>query len=170
MRAQIEQFPDSDLFTGSDLMCRRPSIRLSGLRLLGFVFAVIIGLGALLPASAQLTSGQGNNRGPQNPQMGIPGPGPVGPNPNFQERRIRQLNVERQKEMISDTNKLLKLIAELNADVAQNHSAALTPDQLRTLARIEKLAKSVKEKMTNPVQGTIFQDGFPPPMAQPAIP
>ncbi|MGH9607139.1 MAG: hypothetical protein ACRD3N_15735 [Terracidiphilus sp.] len=80
----------------------------------------------------------------------------------FQLRRMRALNTERQKEMVSDTDKLLKLIAELNTEVSQTKSDSFTPDQLRELARIEKLARSVKEKMSNPVQTSIFDDNFPP--------
>jgi hypothetical protein len=134
-------------------------------RLLGVAFAVGILFLAAPGANAQLNNGR---EGQQNPNM--TGPGSGGANSTFQDRRIRELNVERQREMVSDTEKLLKLTAELSTEVAQNHSSALTPDQLRTLAKIEKLAKSVKEKMSNPVQGTIFQDGFPPPMSQPTIP
>jgi hypothetical protein len=71
---------------------------------------------------------------------------------------------------VADTDKLLKLTAELNADIAQTHSTSFTPDQLRLLARIEKLAKSVKDKMSNPVQGTIFDEGFPAPMGPTGLP
>lgn len=142
------------------------------LRFLGIALAPILVLGVAAGAGAQMVPIQNNGRSPQNPtqmpQMAVPGS--VGPSPNFESRRIRQLNVERQKEMISDTQKLLTLTAQLNADVAKNHSATLTPDQLRTLAKIEKLAKSVKEKMSNPVQGTVFQDGFPGPISSPVIP
>lgn len=148
-----------------------PKIEISTVigRVMGIALALVFGLGACSLASAQLTSAQASGRSPQGPGMTIPGP--VGPTTGpFQGRRIRELNVERQKEMISDTEKLLKLTAELNAEVAQNHSATFTPDQLRTLTKIEKLAKSVKEKMSNPVQGTIFQDNFPPPMSPPTIP
>lgn len=128
----------------------------------------------LSTANAQMQTTQmpatqtGSRMREQVQQMGIPPV--VGPNATFQERRIRQLNVERQKEMVSDTNDLLKLTAQLNAEVAKNHSSNLTPDQERMLARIEKLAKSIREKMSNPVQGSVFEDSFPPPMAQPVIP
>ncbi len=61
------------------------------------------------------------------------------------------LNKERQKEMISDTDKLLKLVKELNDEVAAKNEAALTYDQLRKIARIEKLAHGVKDKMANGV-------------------
>lgn len=144
--------------------------RCFSLRPIGLALGLIFAFGAFSYAGAQITtipSGGRSSPSSQNPQMTMPGP--VGPNPSFQDRRIRQLNVQRQKEMMSDTEKLLKLTADLNAEVAKNQTASLTPDQLRTLQKIEKLAKSVKEKMSNPVQGTIFQDSFPPPMS-PSIP
>ena len=69
-------------------------------------------------------------------------------------RRLRVLNEMRQKALVSDTNKLLKLASELDAEIQQANSDSLTPDQLRKLALIEKLARNIKEKMSNPVQGT----------------
>lgn len=163
----MSNFPHPKSSVSQSRICCRPF-----LRFLGIALAPILVLAIAASAGAQMGPVQNNGRGPQNPtqmpQMAVPGS--VGPGPAFETRRIRQLNVERQKEMISDTEKLLALTAQLNADVAKNHSAALTPDQLRTLAKIEKLAKSVKEKMSNPVQGTVFQDSFPAPISSPAIP
>jgi hypothetical protein len=68
--------------------------------------------------------------------------------PTMRERQVIALNIERQKELVSDTNKLLKLARELNYEVDGGGADTLTPDQLRTLATIEKLARSVKEKMS----------------------
>jgi len=65
------------------------------------------------------------------------------------ERRQIALNIERQKEMVSDTNKLLRLARELNEEVAANNSSGLTEDQIHKIAQIEKLARSVKEKMAD---------------------
>lgn len=137
-------------------------------RLIGIASALIVAAGCVSTVGAQITTIQNGSRAPQTPA--IPVAGSFGPSTPFATRRVRQLNVERQKEMVSDTDKLVRLIADLNADVAANHSTSFTPDQLRMLAKIEKLAKSVKEKMTNPVQGTIFQESFPPPMGPSAIP
>ena len=74
---------------------------------------------------------------------------------------MRALNAERQKELVADTDRLLKLTAELETEVKKNKSTSLTPDQLRQLARIEKLARSVKDKMSNPVQTSVLDDEFP---------
>jgi hypothetical protein len=81
-----------------------------------------------------------------------------------QERQMRALNADRQKSMVSDTNKLLKLVTELNAEVSNANSDMLSSDQLRKLAEIEKLAHNVKEKMSTSVRGVpSYQPPSPPP-------
>lgn len=166
MRAHLPRLSNSE---SGKLPSRRP--RRSSVRLCGLALGLAFAFGAFSRAGAQMTTIPGNSRGAQNPQnQRMNMPSPVGPNHPFRERRIRELNVQRQKEMMSDTEKLLKMTADLNAEVAKNHTATLTPEQVRTLQKIEKLAKSVKDKMSNPVQGTIFQDSFPPPVAPSMIP
>ncbi len=64
------------------------------------------------------------------------------------ESQLRELNQERQKQMVADANKLLKLARELNDEISAGNTGTLTPDQLRKIAKIEKLARSVKERMT----------------------
>lgn len=71
---------------------------------------------------------------------------------DFMARRVLGvLNAQRQRMMISDTTKLLKLAQELNAEIEAGHGAALTPEQARKLANIEKLARNVKQKMSESV-------------------
>jgi len=81
-------------------------------------------------------------------------------NPIMTERRLRALNMERQKEMVSDTNKLLRLARELNEEVAGQKSEALTLNQLHKVAEIEKLARNVRDRMTSAVGET--QSEIPP--------
>ena len=81
--------------------------------------------------------------------------------PIQEERWLRGLNIERQKMMVSDANKLLKLASELNAEVSSSNQDSLTPAQLRNVAEIEKLARSVKEKMSTSAQGTPVFVGAP---------
>ncbi len=64
------------------------------------------------------------------------------------QSQLRELNQERQKQMVADANKLLKLATELNDEISAANRGTLTPDQLRKIAKIEKLARSVKERMT----------------------
>jgi len=73
--------------------------------------------------------------------------------PLYQERRLRQLNLAQHKAMVSDTDKLLKLVTDLNAEISSSNPDALSPDQLRKVAEIEKLAHSVKDKMRTAAQG-----------------
>jgi hypothetical protein len=76
-----------------------------------------------------------------------------------EERRFRLLNAERQKTMVSDTNKLLKLATQLNAEIAAANQSELTPAQLKSIGEIEKLARKVKEKMSLSVRGTPMSPG-----------
>jgi hypothetical protein len=73
--------------------------------------------------------------------------------PLWEEKRLRLLNADRQKQLVSDTNKLLKLAHELDSEISSGTPDALTADQLRKLADIEKLAHSVKDKMRESVRG-----------------
>lgn len=73
-------------------------------------------------------------------------------NPAMEAKRLEALNAERQKSMIADTDKLVKLAAELDGEVKGKNPGELTPDQLRTVAKIEKLARSVREKMATSVR------------------
>jgi hypothetical protein len=71
--------------------------------------------------------------------------------PVMAERRLRALNAERQKQLVADTNKLLKLARELDEQVAATSSNSFTAEQLRKIGEIEKLAQSVRERMTTGV-------------------
>jgi hypothetical protein len=78
-----------------------------------------------------------------------------------QREHMRALNAERQKAMVLDANKLLRLVNELNAEIASNKEDSLTPAQLRKVVEIEKLAHNVKEKMSTSLTG--------PPVFRPPI-
>ncbi len=79
-----------------------------------------------------------------------------------EEKRLRALNAERQKSMVSDTNKLLKLADELNAEISSTNSESLTRAQLHKLGEIEKLAHGVKDKMSTSVRPMYQQPPLPP--------
>jgi hypothetical protein len=113
-----------------------------------------------LPAGAQTPSGSSGTR----TGLGRTGVDPLANDDGYDgvmaERRLRALNAERQKQMVSDTNKLLRLARELNDEVATTSSDSFTPDQLRKIAEIEKLARSVRERMTSGVgEGPNMQPG-----------
>lgn len=91
----------------------------------------------------------------------------LNPGPDFDsvfvEKRMRALNADRQKSMISDADKLLKLARQLDAEIASNPTDDLTPEEMRKVAEIEKLARSVKTKMAQSFAGG-------PPLHPPARP
>jgi len=62
-------------------------------------------------------------------------------------KQIEQLNVLRQKEMSSDTDKLVILAIQLKAETDATSREKLTMIDLRKVEAIEKLAKSVRDKM-----------------------
>lgn len=98
---------------------------------------------------------------------------PIGGNhgtPVYMERRLRQLNAVQHKSMVDDTDKLLKLVTELNSEISRTNTSTLTPEQLRRVAEIEKLAHNVKDKMRTSVGITQdFQDRSPIPHFAPVI-
>ncbi len=56
-------------------------------------------------------------------------------------------NDERQRRLVSDTQKLLALTSQLKAEVASTGAESMSPEMLKQMDEIEKLAKSVKDKM-----------------------
>jgi hypothetical protein len=71
-------------------------------------------------------------------------------------RHLRQFYLEQQKSMVKDTDKLLQLATELNAEVSREHSGTLTPDERHKAEKIEKMARSVRDKMSTPVPGPLL--------------
>jgi len=84
-----------------------------------------------------------------------PGSFNAGPDlePGFAEKRLRALNADRQKSMVSDADRLLKLARQLDAEVASNPTNELTSEEMHKVAEIEKLARSVKTKMAQSFTG-----------------
>ncbi|HWZ52574.1 MAG TPA: hypothetical protein VNW54_14025 [Granulicella sp.] len=56
-------------------------------------------------------------------------------------------NVARQKRLVSDTQRLLALANELRTEVLTSGTETMTPAMLHKMDEIEKLARSVKDKM-----------------------
>lgn len=63
------------------------------------------------------------------------------------EKQAKLRNDERQKRIVSDTQKLLDLATQLHADVAKTDKNVLSLDVVRRAEEIEKLAHGVKERM-----------------------
>jgi hypothetical protein len=74
------------------------------------------------------------------------GPPPVH-TPTFQEQQYLRYLDSRLKSMVTDTDKLLKLAQKLNEESDPSNPGSSSPEDLHTLAEIEKLAHNVKWKM-----------------------
>lgn len=129
-----------------------------------------------LPATAQTQIGQmQSGNGQVNQRTVRPTPPPDMDQPMmmesgpslYQERRLRELNAAQHKSMVADTDKLLKLVTELNAEINNSNASSLTAEQLRKVAEIEKLAHNVRDKMRTSVRGAgDYMDNSPlPPLS-----
>ena len=108
----------------------------------------MLGLSVALMGSGQL--GQ-TGATTESQRQGVRAHDPLGTSspadPTWNDKRMRALNEDRHKSVVSDAAKLLKLARQLDAEVASNSTDELTPEEMRKVAEIEKLAKSVKSKM-----------------------
>ena len=66
---------------------------------------------------------------------------------NMEAQRERMRNADRQKQLQQDTEKLLSLATELKEQVGKTDKNILSVDVIRKADEIEKLAKSVRERM-----------------------
>lgn len=123
---------------------------------LGFAFVVSPGQQTAgwqnAPSPLSQTRGRGSTDSPFGEQDSV-----------FAEKQLKALNEARQKALVSDTQKLLKLTQELNAEISSSAPSSLTSQQLRKLASIEKLAHNVKEKMSESyVSPSLMHDPLQP--------
>jgi hypothetical protein len=122
-----------------------------------FLLAILV-LGSLSAEPA----GQQPVPNPMNRQSRNPFDGFGGNDPLLAARQMRALNADRQKSLVSDTDKLLKLAQELNSEIETSNPNMLTQVQLRKIADIERLARNVKQKMSiSFVGGPQFQEPVP---------
>jgi hypothetical protein len=63
------------------------------------------------------------------------------------EQQVKALNDQRQTQLVADTDKLLQLATELKAEVGKTDKDTLSLTVIKKTEQIEKLAKSVREKM-----------------------
>lgn len=159
----VERNGDGPITDEGSRGIRRPVARVLGLRtVLGLV--LLLGIPLAGQAPYQQSPSTSNGRVGQ----GFPDQSGAGQDANSPDRRrVQMLNAERQKALVSDTQKLLKLAKELNDEVAASNSDAMSDEQLRKVVEIGKLAKSVKDKMSFSAGG---YPGFGTPLTvQPPI-
>jgi hypothetical protein len=117
---------------------------------------LIFGSMAAEPAAQQQVPNPMNqNQQSRNPYDGFGASDPV-----LAARQMRALNADRQKSLVSDTKKLLKLAQDLNSEIEAGNQDVLTPVQLRKIEDIEKLARNVRQKMSTSFAGA-------PPLQEP---
>jgi hypothetical protein len=62
-------------------------------------------------------------------------------------QQAKRRNQQRQQDIVNDTAKLLALTEQLKAEVAKSNKEQMSASVIKKAEEIEKLAKSVKEKM-----------------------
>ncbi len=67
--------------------------------------------------------------------------------PRMEEQQARSRNSERQRRLVADTDRLLALVEDLKKQIEQSDRDGQPVDVTRKAEEIEKLAKSVKERM-----------------------
>lgn len=120
--------------------------------------------GLMLALGSAGWSQQGNGQGGRNgsasqgvPQNGpnVPSIAPIVQPPDdrmirAEEDQAKMRNVDRQKQLVEETQKLVALANELKLEVDKSSKDTLSLDVIRKADEIEKLAHSVKEKMKGP--------------------
>lgn len=115
---------------GTVLMTTAGSLRMSGGQ-----FQPLPGQTARVPGQQQQKTGVLD---PEEPD-------PMAPHREQQQAQLR--NVDRQKRLVADTDKLLELATNLKEQVGKSTKDTLSVDVIKKADEIEKLARSVKERM-----------------------
>ena len=93
-------------------------------------------------------SGTGRNGGIGMPSVDGRGQPPgLDPLPRMEEQQARSRNGERQKKLVADTDRLLALVEDLKHQIEQADKDGQPVDVTKKAEEIERLAKSVKERM-----------------------
>ena len=123
---------------------------------------VIVGVVLMAAAPGRVSGGQMTSpQQPITPTNRLPGmqkpsvgdtddsSGPFAPNREQQQAMLR--NIDRQKRLVADTDKLLELATDLKQQVDKSTKDTLSVDVIKKADEIEKLAHSVKERMKGSV-------------------
>jgi hypothetical protein len=145
------------------------SVGLSGA--MSFLAVLFLGAVAAQPAGQSPLQNPLNqsplNQNPlnQNPRQQAPFDPASDWDPLLAARQLKAMNAERQKTMVTDTERLLRLAQEINSDIGAGDRNAFTLVEVRKIADIEKLAHDVKQKMsTSLVGGPSPRNPFPSPV------
>lgn len=112
--------------------------------------------GFLMTAAAMAQQGGGTTSTGSRPQLPAPdlpdasmGSGDRPPifDARMESQRAKMRNEDRQKRLVEDTQKLLTLANQLKEEVSKSNKDTLSITVIKKAEEIEKLAKSVKERM-----------------------
>jgi hypothetical protein len=117
----------------------------------GLGIAAAILLVAELWGGSQVTSTEQVQQPPPSMQVPPAFGEPRNPSDPMERQRQEKLekarNADRQKHLVQDTDKLLDLAKELKEQVDKSNEDTLSVDVVKKAGEIEKLAKSVKDRM-----------------------
>jgi hypothetical protein len=130
-----------------DIALFTPKARLCSIVLAAVAFASFAAHAQQQPPTAPIQ--------PQSPRLGVdastPGFGNTNPRDPDQARMLKDMSRERnnlrQKQIVDETNHLLDLAKQLKDAVDKSSKDQLSLEVVNTATEIEKLAKTVKEKM-----------------------
>lgn len=111
---------------------------------------------AFLIVGPMVAQSPGTQGPPSTPHLQVLNPSAAFSDVTIQERQVKLLNKQRQKAIVADSDRILQLARELNADATSENPSLSPAERLHKADEIEKLAKTVREKMTNAI-------GVPPP-------
>ena len=116
-----------------------------------FIAVVVLAAGLIYLASAPV-AGQMSSSPPLSttgpPDRPRPGEGEPNPfPPDLQEKALKARNELRQKQLVSDTSKLLAAARELESEVGGSSGNRLPTSAMKRAEEVERLARSVKDKM-----------------------
>ncbi len=124
------------------------------MRLKPFALSALLTLSALVfsvPSFTQIATQNASQSAPptiQVPRLGtIPDAGEDEEHAKIEKDMAKKLNHERQVQLQRDTDNLLKLATELKKYVDKSNENTLSLDVVKKAEEIERLARSVKEKM-----------------------
>jgi hypothetical protein len=120
-------------------------------------------IGAMLTTVTCVVAGSGQSRQNSPPPITGPSSSPIGANVpsigrtdplstdplsnRMEEQQMRSRNSDRQKRLVSDTDKLMTLVKQLKEQVESPDKPLQPNDVGKRAEEIEKLAKSVRDRM-----------------------
>lgn len=120
------------------------------------ILTVVLLLGAPSAAQSPTSPGIPITPGVVSVRQAIMDPSADFSGTSIEARQARMLNLQRQQAIVTDTEKILQLARELDEDANSARPAMSLAQRMHKAEEIQKLAKTVREKMT-------YAIGAPPP-------